>query len=68
MSLSKRTRLLSLSLVLPFDHFFFLAFPPPPPSFFFGALAGAFEAFVSFFAPILGAVLEKKGRGLRVLL
>jgi len=40
-ALSKRTRLLSLSLVLPFDHFFFLALPPPPPSFFFGAFAGA---------------------------
>merc|ERR1711965_260437 len=27
-ALSKRTRLASLSLVFPLDHFFFLAFPP----------------------------------------
>merc|ERR1712198_152807 len=33
--LSKRTKLLSLSLTFPLDHFFFLAFPPPPSLGFF---------------------------------
>merc|ERR1719383_102498 len=40
--LSKRTKLLSLSLTFPLDHFFFLAFPPPPSLGFFAAGAAAF--------------------------
>merc|ERR1719383_662049 len=40
--LSKRTKLLSLSLTFPFDHFFFLALPPPPSLGFLAAGGAAF--------------------------
>merc|ERR1711872_849474 len=42
--LSKRTKLLSLSLTFPLDHFFFLALPPPPSLGFFAAAGAAFPA------------------------
>merc|ERR1719209_2798035 len=45
LGLSKRTKLLSLSLTFPLDHFFFLAFPPPPSLGFFAAGAAALAPF-----------------------
>merc|ERR1719383_1345707 len=45
--LSKRTKLLSLSLTFPFDHFFFLALPPPPSFGFFGRWRRCFPAFTA---------------------
>merc|ERR1719239_683813 len=47
------TKLISLSLVFPLDHFFFLALPPPP-SFFLGVFEGVLASFLgSFLAPMM---------------